>query len=342
MNRDARGKWLRRLRTAVPYLIGIGVILALVLAVNPQRFAYAASRFNPVYAPVVAALSFSYYLLQGIRWQPLLLAIGARLRLRDTVMLNFAGQATGLLPGGELTRAVLVSEVAHVQVGGAIATITVQELIYTVLIIAAAVPGSLHHLAAAIGVGVALAGVIAVAAILTLQPIFDRVDSLVQRLPLLRRFEPDIADLQRDTVALLRRWDTLYWSSLSAVQAVGTITMFWLVLQAIYPGHVSWPVAAFAYAVASIAGALSLGPGGLGGFEAAGVGMLIVVGVPFQIAVAATVLQRVADKGLGTIYGVAAYLYSRQHFGLKEARVIRHGERRGHRPDVGRQQGSRG
>lgn len=327
-----RASWPRRLRTALPYLLAVGVVIALVLAVNPGRFADAAERFDPSFAPLIALLCLAYYVLQGVRWQPLLLAIGARIRLRDTVILNLAGQSAGLLPGGELARAVLVSEVAGVQVGGAIATITVQELIYTVLIIAAAVPGSLHHTIAAVGIGVALAGVLTVTAILTVEPVFDRVVALVRHLPLLKRIEPDLVELQRDTVVLLRRWDTLYWSGISAVQAVGTITMFWLVIQAVYPGHVSWPVAAFAYAVASVAGVLSLGPGGLGGFEAAGVGMLVVVGVPFQVAVAATVLQRVADKGLGTLYGSVAYFYARAHYRLKQARVTRHGQRRGRRP----------
>ncbi|HUY57662.1 MAG TPA: lysylphosphatidylglycerol synthase transmembrane domain-containing protein [Candidatus Micrarchaeaceae archaeon] len=329
MNVDRTAVRLARIRTALPYLVGLGVVIALVVAVNPVRFGEAASRFNPVYAPIVAAFSFGYYLLQGVRWQPLLLAVGVRLRLRDTVTLNFAGQAAGLLPGGELTRAVLVSEVAHVELGATIATITVQELIYTVLLIAAAIPGALHHTVAAVGVSIALAGVLAITGILTLQPVFEIVVGLIRRAPILNRFVPDIVELQRDTVSLLRRWDTLSWSVVSAVQAVGTITMFWLVIQAIDPGQVSWPNAAFAYTVASIGGALSLGPGGLGGFEAAGVGMLLVVGVPFQIAVAATVLQRAADKGLGTVYGSVAYLYARQHFGLKRARVIRHGQRRG-------------
>lgn len=332
MSDDRASKWGSRLQTALPYLIGLGVVVALVIAVNPQRFAEAASRFNPIYAPIVAAFSFGYYLLQGVRWQPLLLAVGTKLRLRDTIVLNFAGQAAGLLPGGELTRAVLVSEVAHVKVGATIATITVQELIYTVLLIAAAVPGALHHTLAAVGVSIALAGVLAITGILTVQPVFEKVVALVRRLPVIHRFVPELVELQRDTVSLLRRWDTLSWSAVSALQAVGTITMFWLVIQAIDPGRVSWPNAAFAYTVASIAGALSLGPGGLGGFEAAGVGMLIVVGVPFQIAVAATVLQRAADKGLGTVYGSVAYLYARQHYGLKQARVIRHGQRRGRSP----------
>lgn len=324
--------WWGRLSSLWPYLLGLGVCVALVIAVTPQSFALAARRFDPAYAPVVALLSVGYYLLQGVRWQPLLRAVGSRMPLLDTVVLNFAGQAVGLLPGGELARAVLASEVAKVEVGAAIATITVQELIYTVMLIAAAVPGALHHTVAAVGVSIALAGVIAISAILTIAPLFNAVLALVRKIPVVNRFAPDVAELQRDTVGLLRRWDTLYWSAISAVQAVGTITMFWVVIQAIDPGKVSWPNAAFAYAVASIVGAISLGPGGLGGFEAAGVGMLVVVGVPFEIAVAATVLQRAADKGLATVYGCVALVYARQHYDLRHATVIRHGQHRHRRP----------
>ncbi|MGH7758971.1 MAG: lysylphosphatidylglycerol synthase transmembrane domain-containing protein, partial [Candidatus Dormibacteria bacterium] len=298
----------------------------------PQHFAFAASHFTVGYAPLVAAICFTYYVLQGVRWQPLLRAVGVKLPLRETLVLNFAGQVAGLLPGGELTRAVLVSEVARGEVGATIATITVQELIYFVLLIAAAVPGALHHPFAAVGVSIALAGVLAITAILTLQPLFHAVEGAVVKLPIVRRFHSDLVELQRDTVALLRRWDTLYWSTLSAAQAVCTVTMFWVVIQALDPGKVSWPDAAFAYAVAAIAGAVSLGPGGLGGFEAAGVGMLVVLGVPFQMAVAATILQRLGDKGLATIYGAFAYLYARRHYTLKERTVIRHGQRRGRQP----------
>ncbi|HVA21704.1 MAG TPA: lysylphosphatidylglycerol synthase transmembrane domain-containing protein [Candidatus Micrarchaeia archaeon] len=320
--------WFRRLRPIAPYLIGLAVIVGLVLAVSPGRFATAARRFDPAFAPIVAGLCLVYYLLQGLRWQPLLQAVGARLRLRDTMVLNLAGQSTGLLPGGELTRAVLVSEVAHIEVGAAVATITVQELLYTVLIIAAAVPGALHHSLAAIGVVVALAGVVGVTVILTVEAVFARLMTVVEKVPVLRSFGADAAALQRETVTLLRRRDTLWWSAVSALQAVVTITMFWVVVEAIDPGRLSWPDAAFVYAVAHIAGAVSLGPGGLGGFEAACIGMLVAVGIPFGVAVAASLLQRTADKGLGTVYGGAAYALARRRYDLKHARVVRHGQRR--------------
>jgi uncharacterized protein (TIRG00374 family) len=306
----------------------LAVLLGLVAAVSPQRFATAAERFDPVYAPVLAALCLSYYILQGVRWRPLLRAVGSRLPLGDTVLLSVAGQSTGLLPGGELTRAVLVSEVARVEIGATIATITVQELIYTVLIIAAAVPGALRHSFAAVGVVIALVGVVAITVILTVEVVFQRVLATVNRVPIVQRYSPDVQEIHRDTVALLRSRETLRWSLVSALQALITISMFWVVVRAIDPGQLSWPDAAFVYAVAHLAGAVSLLPGGLGGFEAAAVGMLVALGFPFGIAVAAALLQRVGDKGLGSVYGTAAYLVARRRYDLSHVKLVRHGQKK--------------
>ena len=323
-----RRVWERWCRALLPYALAVATIVAFLLAVSPASFAQAVSRFDRRWALPVAGLCLLYYTGQGVRWQPLLRAVGIRLPLRDTVLLNLAGQSTGLLPGGELTRAVLVSKVAGAEVGAAVATITVQELVYSVIIIGAAVPGALQHRFAAIGVVMAFAGIVAVTVILTVQPVFDVVLRGVRRVPLLSRAADDIAELQRETVMLLHRWDTLTWSGISVLQAIVTITMFWLVVHAIDPGALSWPDAAFVYAVGHIAGALALGPGGLGGFEAATIGMLVGVGVPFGVAVTGSLLQRVADKGLATIFGFLAYLVCRRRFPLQETQIVRHQERR--------------
>jgi len=319
-------RWWPRLRALAPWVGALAVLLGLVLAVRPQRFAAAAERFDPVYAPVVAALCLAYYVLQGVRWRPLLRAVGSRLPLGDTVLLNLAGQSTGLLPGGEVTRAVLVSEVARVEIGATIATITVQELIYTVLIIAAAVPGALRHSFAAVGVVIALVGVVAITVILTVEVVFQRVLAIVNRVPIVGRYSPDIQEIHWDTVTLLRSRETVRWSLVSALQALITISMFWVVVRAIDPGQLSWPDAAFVYAVAHLAGAVSLLPGGLGGFEAAAVGMLVALGFPFGISVAAALLQRAGDKGLGTVYGTVAYLVARRRYDLSHVKLVRHGQ----------------
>ena len=56
--------------------------------------------------------------------------------------------------------------------------------------------------------------------------------------------------------------------------------------------------------------------------------MLVAPGAPHGVAVAASLLQRAGDKGLATIYGLAAYVVARRRLHLHEVTVVRHGQRR--------------
>jgi len=289
-------------------------ITALIVAVNPRQMGSDAQRFSLVAVPFVVLLSLSYYVLQGVRWHFLLRSVGVRLPMGDTVLLNVAGQATGLLPLGELTRALLVSEAAGADLGTAVATITVQELIYTLLIIAAAIPGAFEHRAWAGAVIAALLFTAAVFVILTVNRVFRRVHVAVRRIPLLRRFSNDIEELHRETVVLLRRADTYTWSVLSLFGVLIAITLFWLVVHSIEPGLLSWPEAAFVYAVSHVAGAVSFIPGGLGAYEASIAGLLVASGSSIQVGATIAVLHRGADKGIATLAGMIAYLIARRRF----------------------------
>ncbi|TMD98281.1 MAG: flippase-like domain-containing protein [Chloroflexi bacterium] len=180
------------------------------------------------------------------------------------------------------------------------------------VIIAAAVPGALEHRAAAGGIIAALVGTVLVLLILTVGSLFRAVIGVVRRIPLARRIVPQVLELQRDTVALLRRWDTWAWSVLSVAGALVAITLFWLVVSSLKPGFVSWQDAAFVYAVSHVVGAISLSPGGLGGFEASAAGLLILVGLGPGTAAAAALVQRGADKGVATIAGLGAFMVARR------------------------------
>jgi uncharacterized protein (TIRG00374 family) len=312
--RKQSSSWRQRLVGVLPFCIGVSAVIALVLAVNPRDFASAAGRFDVRAVPLVLAIGLGYYVLQGVRWHRLLRAVGVRISMGDTVLLNIAGQSTGLLPFGELTRAVLVTEACDAELGGVIATITVQELIYTLIIIAAAIPGALQHHAAAEGIISALTGTALVFVILTVPAVFGVVRAVVSHVPLLRRYLEDIDELQRNTVVLLRRWDTLSWSVLSLAGALMAITLFWLVVHSLAPGFLSWPEAAFVYAVSHVVGAITFSPGGLGSFEASTVGLLVAIGAPVSLAAAAALLQRGADKGLATIVGMIAFVVARRRY----------------------------
>lgn len=307
----------RLLRRALPVAIALAALTGLVLVVNPRSLATALSRFNPVVAPLVVLVTASWFVLQGVRWHHLLRVAGSGLRLADSVLLSVAGQTiTALLPLGDLTRAVFATEAAGLEVGAAAATVTVQELTFTLFLVLLATPGMIAlHVGTGI-VAAVIAGVLAIFAILTVPPLFAMVRGAAALLPLPRRVLAQVDELQRETVRLLRRRDTAAWSLLDLARAAVGATVLWLIVQGLDPGAIGWWKAAFVVAVAYVGGAVSFLPGGTGANDASVVGLLILLGLDAGTAGAAALLQRVAFTGLATGMGLTAYVVARRRFTL--------------------------
>ncbi len=306
-------------RRRIPMVAALVVIGSLVLASNPGQVGTAIEHFHLSDVPIVVGLSVGYYVLQGVRWWTLLrIVVRPAPPLRETVVMTLTGQATALLPLGELTRAVLLARVVGVAVGSAIAAVTVQELLYSGLLIAAALPGSSRYYVARAGVAAALAGTVLVVVLLTVQPVYRRLRAQVARLPVLRRMMRSIDQLQADTVVLFENPRTYAWLWISAVQAVMAVSLFYFVASAIAPGRLDWVTAAFIYSISNVASAITLSPGSLGAFEATTAGLLVGAGgLPFGVATAVAVVHRLADKGLSALVGVSLFAYVRAHYRLR-------------------------
>ncbi|HXA30417.1 MAG TPA: lysylphosphatidylglycerol synthase transmembrane domain-containing protein [Candidatus Angelobacter sp.] len=314
--RVGRARELHLVRRVLPLAIGVAAVLALILGIDPKAFGDAVARFQVSLLPAIVAVSVGYYLLQGVRWHQLLRAIGVPLRLGQTVLINFAGQATAVLPLGELTRAVLVTEVTDTPFGAVVATVTVQELIYTMVLIVFAVPGLLAVPHALPGVVAALVLTALIFASLSWCPMYRWLRAAVSHTPGLRRFLHEVDELHNDMVLLTRDRVTLLGSWISVAQSAMIITALWLVAQALAPGVLSWKSAALVFAVSNVAGALSLIPGGIGAYEASVVGLLVGLGMNPGTAAAVALLQRVTDKGLATAIGFGGYAVARRRLGL--------------------------
>jgi glycosyltransferase 2 family protein len=306
---------IRRLVTAV---IGLAAIAGVILFLNPSHVGSALAHFHLALIAPILALSVLVYLLQGIRWHFLLTDVGAHLRLRDTILVNLAGQTiTAIVPLGDLTRAAFASRAVGTDFGIVAATVTVQELSYTLLLILSALPAILalgYGLAAVIPVAVGIAAIIL---ILTVSPIFCRVHDLMARIPFLGRLLPAIDELQEQTAALLHRPDALALSVLDAARVVVAVTAFWLVIGGLEPGRIGWWQAAFVLALATVGGAVSLIPGGVGANEASVAALLIFLGVDYGAAGAAAIIQRALVTGLSLGLGAGSYaaIHRRLHLG---------------------------
>lgn len=296
--------------------VGLAGIVVLVLVIQPGELVAAFSRFDPVLIPAIVAGSVAYYVLQGVRWHFLLRDVGSNLTVGHTVTLNLVGQITTLLPLGELTRVALASRAAKMPFSDALATVTVQELIYGLLLVVVAVPGLFEfHLNPAIPAAALLVAVLAMA-VLLVPPFFHGLHHVLERILGVRRLLAPLEELRAETVGLLQRPETLGWSVIGLVQVAAMTTVFWLVVDSVSPGTLTWPEAASVYAVASIGGAISLIPGGLGASEATFAGVLIVAGFTPATATAIALIQRVADEGVAMTSGLITYGLTRRKYDL--------------------------
>jgi glycosyltransferase 2 family protein len=313
----------RRWLAYLPLLVAAGAIATLLVYADPHKIGIAFQRFNLVYIPVVVVLAVGFYLVQGVRWWTLNRALGIKFPLLDTVFLTETGQATALLPLGELTRALLLSKAAAVNLGAVVASETVQELLFVFMLFVLALPKALSLHLVAIAVVVPMIFVVVIVAILTVEGLYAWVRRIIGRVPVLKRLRPAVDELHRDTRVLFRHVDTYRYLPLSAAQAVMAVSLLWAVAQAVDPGKLSWTSAGFVYAVTQGAAWLSLMPGGLGAVEASTAGLLVLLGISFDIATAISVIQRLADKGLNTVFGWVCYLFARRRYNLTGASLFR-------------------
>jgi uncharacterized protein (TIRG00374 family) len=309
VSKRARRRLPAPVQRAVTAVVGLGGIAAVILFLNPAKIGSALEHFQIALIAPILALSVLVYILQGIRWHYLLADVGTKLRLRDTILINLAGQTiTALVPLGDLTRAAFASTADGTDFGTVAATVTVQELSYMLLLILSALPAILalgYGLAAVIPVALGIALIIVV---LTVSPVFCRFHDLVAHIPFLNRILPAIDELQQETSTLLHRTDALALSVLDAARVVVAVTAFWLVLQGLEPGRIGWWQAAFVLALSTIGGAVSLIPGGVGANEASVAALLIFLGFNTGAAGGAAIIQRGLMTGLSLILGFGAYL----------------------------------
>jgi len=303
----------RRVRMVIQIGVTVGILVALILILNPGQLGQDIAHFPLIMVPAALGLTACFYLSKGLRYHQLLRSESVSVTPRSSVLFTVGGEAFGLLPLGELARAELASEATGAALGITMAAVTVQELLYTTVIVAIALPGALAYAAGVSGIAVSLAGILAIIGILTIHPVFEAVLGVIRRIPVARRAALQLEVLHEQVVRLMRRRETWLWVTLSVLGALFELTLFWLMVRGTSGVPVPWVTTTFIYGAAYLTGAATSPGGGVGGFEGAAIALLHAQGVLGPAAVAAALLQRAADKGVITLCGFAAWYWVRRH-----------------------------
>jgi uncharacterized protein (TIRG00374 family) len=257
---------------------------------------------------IALSLSLVNYALRFVRWQVYLRTMGHVVPNRVSLRIYLAGFAMTTTPGkaGEALRSVLLRR-WRVPYPDSLAALVSERLSDLTAIVLLTLVGLATYPAmkplVVVGGAVVLAVLLAISSSPAVMALRNALTGDSRTAVLLRHGLQVLAQARRcHAPALL-----LLALALSLVAWSAEAWALYLVLN--WMGFdIPWAFAFFVYAISMLAGAASFMPGGLGGAEAAMVGLLVWKGVPGPDAVAATILVRLATLWFAVAIGCVALL----------------------------------
>lgn len=282
----------------------LGAALALVLAVWTDLDALLAAlgRFPLLLLPLVLLLTVGNQALRFVRWELMLDEVDVDLPTSTSARIFTSGLAMILTPGklGEVWKGWLVQDTEGTPLEHTIPVVGIERLTDVLGVLALSFLGVLAFGASPWLWGGLTAALLALVLLLQRDAWVLALLSRIEALPVVGTLARRSRAFYRPTRALLEPRPLLAALGLSiagwSLECLGT----WIVLQGLGV-DVSLAFAAFVFAAASILGAISMLPGGLGLTEASMIGLLVHHGVGAETATAATLLVRLA-----TLWFVAA------------------------------------
>lgn len=304
-----------RAKVILSLIFALVVILALAFYADLPQLLDAIGKFHWQFLPLALGVTLVNYLLRFVRWHYYLSVIDLRtLPRRDSFLIFFSGLSLTMTPGkvGELMKAFLLKERAGASVSATAPIIAAERLTDLLGVFFLAAIGLAFFPVGLTALALFLIAVVAFIIVVQQRTLAERVLQLAARLPLLGRFVPIARQLYASTYLLLRLRPLLIALALAIVAWFAECVAFFFVLIGLgqAPSVLLLFHATFIYAAASLLGAISMLPGGLGATEG-GMALLLqqIVSLPRDQAVAATLSVRLCTLWFAVLLGLIALLF---------------------------------
>jgi uncharacterized protein (TIRG00374 family) len=310
-------------RLILGFVLALVVVLGLAFYGDLPRLLEAFRRWQWAYLPLVLAAVLANYGLRFLRWHYYLGVIGVKdVGWRDSLGIFLSGFALTMTPGkvGEVLKSFLLKQVQGTPVSYS-ASIVVAERLTDVLgmVLLASVGLTSYRFGAqvlAVTLAIGLLFVLAVQQRTLVLSLLGAID----RLPTIGRFAGLLRNLYESAYLLLHLKPLVGAIALATISWFGECLAFFLVLLGLglAPTAPLLLQATFIYALASLVGAISFLPGGLGATEA-GMAVLLprLVGLGKDAAVAATLLVRFATLWFAVALGLVALVVMQRRMALR-------------------------
>lgn len=294
-------------------IFGLVIFIALSFYADIGEIIRAFAEFKWFYIPVILALTFLNYLLRFYKWDYYLKNIGIRLKWKDSMAIFLSGLTMSVTPGklGEVFKSYLLRRLNGTEISRSIPIVFAERVTDVLgLLILAAISFS------AFGYGkevliIILVVTLVLIAILQSRWICLKLLKSMRRIPLFSRLSDSFRTTYESAYILFRFRNLILAVILSVISWGFECLAMYFVLKG-FDISASVALGTFVFAFSSLAGAVTMVPGGLGIAEGSSAGLLILYGISKVIAVSATMIIRFCTLWFGVTVGLITLFLRRK------------------------------
>lgn len=311
-------KFLRRLLFSL--IFGVIVFFALLFVGDAKKTVTALAASSWRYLPLVLLLACGNYLFRFCRWLLYLRRLRITVPLRQSVTIFMSGLAMSVTPGkfGELIKCYGLKQTSAAPFAQSAAVVFGERFTDLLAVLALAGVGALSFHYGTHVIATSLAILAGLLVLVMCRPVIRAILRMITSYRRLSFLASKIAELYEHTFRILLPLPLLSGILLGALAWFCECLGFWFVLIAVH-APLSLGIAIFIYAFATLFGALTFLPGGLGVTEGSLTGLLVLRDVPKNEAVAAALIIRGATLWFAVLVGLLWYVPNERKLALKYA-----------------------
>ncbi|MBI5680178.1 MAG: flippase-like domain-containing protein [Methanobacterium sp.] len=290
-------------------IILFAVLIYLIMGIyaNFGDLLSAIEKFNWIFIPVMIILTTIAYFIRFIKWNFFLKSVGVHLNLKDNLFVFFSGLGMIITPAkvGEIWKGWLIKDINGESLSKTVPVVIIDRVTDLIGLIILSLLGILYYKEGSYII-------IALIVIFTLffvavrsKKVSDIVISVLEKRA--GKYSKDIKTMHTTFEQTMQPKNLVGMSFLSVFAWFFECLALYFVIIG-FGQSISLIISTFVFSFASLAGAVSMIPGGLGIAEATTSGMLQYFGLTSTISVGVAIIIRFGTLWYGAILGFLVYL----------------------------------
>jgi len=294
-----------RKRLVISIIVGLGIFVALSIYADVGEVTQAFAKFRWAYIPLILTLTFLNYLLRFFKWHYYLGCIGIKIRGIDSLGIFLSGLAMALTPAklGEVFKSYLLKRLNGTEVSKSVPVIIAERISDMLgLLILAAISFSAIQYGKEVLI-IVLAVLLTLIAILQSRQLCLKLLGVFKSVPLINKLSDSLIMAYESAYTLFRLKNLAVAVSISVLSWGFECLAMYFVLAG-FGTDASVLLSTFVSSFSTLAGGISMVPGGLGVAEGSIAGLLMLSGISKGISASATVIIRFCTLWFGVTVGL--------------------------------------